>query len=94
MMIQCSVILSLLNPYGVSKNEFDKWAIHQLNTPPVWAGLKFFNVYGPNEYHKERMASVIFHAFKQIETKGCVKLFKEFIKMNLKMENSCAILFT
>jgi ADP-L-glycero-D-manno-heptose 6-epimerase len=70
--------LKPLNPYGVSKNEFDKWAIHQLNTPPVWAGLKFFNVYGPNEYHKERMASVIFHAFKQIETKGCVKLFKSY----------------
>jgi ADP-L-glycero-D-manno-heptose 6-epimerase len=70
--------LKPLNPYGVSKNEFDKWAIRQLNTPPVWAGLKFFNVYGPNEYHKERMASVIFHAFKQIETKGCVKLFKSY----------------
>ena len=68
--------LKPLNPYGVSKNEFDKWAIQQLNAPAVWAGLKFFNVYGPNEYHKERMASVIFHACKQIETHGCVKLFK------------------
>jgi ADP-L-glycero-D-manno-heptose 6-epimerase len=68
--------LKPLNPYGVSKNEFDKWAIRQLNAPPFWAGLKFFNVYGPNEYHKNRMASVIFHACRQIETNGCVKLFK------------------
>ena len=68
--------LKPLNTYALSKNEFDKWAIQQLNAPPFWAGLKFFNVYGPNEYHKERMASVIFHACKQIEEKGCVKLFK------------------
>ena len=67
-----------LNPYGVSKNEFDKWAVQQYNAPPLWAGLKFFNVYGPNEYHKERMASVIFHACKQIELHGCVKLFKSY----------------
>lgn len=65
-----------LNPYGISKNEFDKWALHQKTTPPFWAGLKFFNVYGPNEYHKGRMASVIFHAFPQIQTAGKVKLFK------------------
>ncbi len=70
--------LKPLNPYGVSKNEFDKWAVQQLNAPPLWAGLKFFNVYGPNEYHKDRMASVIFHAYKQIETNGCVKLFKSY----------------
>jgi ADP-L-glycero-D-manno-heptose 6-epimerase len=65
-----------LNPYGISKNEFDQWAIQQLNAPPFWAGLKFFNVYGPNEYHKGRMASVIFHAFNQIQKNGSVKLFK------------------
>ena len=65
-----------LNPYGVSKNEFDKWAIAQTNQPPVWTGLKFFNVYGPNEGHKGRMASVIFHAFNQIKESGLVKLFK------------------
>lgn len=81
-----------LNPYGISKNEFDKWAIAQgdasLRTtdgsqrstvngqPPFWAGLKFFNVYGPNEYHKGRMASVIWHAFNQIKENGFVKLFK------------------
>jgi len=65
-----------LNPYGVSKNEFDIWALDQKSTPPFWAGLKFFNVYGPNEYHKARMASVIFHAFNQIKEKGEVKLFR------------------
>lgn len=65
-----------LNPYGISKNEFDKWVLQQQNTPPFWAGLKFFNVYGPNEYHKGRMASVIFHAFNQIKKDGVVKLFK------------------
>lgn len=65
-----------LNPYGVSKNEFDKWAVKQEQQPPFWAGLKFFNVYGPNEYHKGRMASVIFHSFNQIKKDGVVKLFK------------------
>ncbi len=65
-----------LNPYGISKNEFDKWALHQQACPPFWAGLKFFNVYGPNEYHKGRMASVIFHAYNQIKKDGAVKLFK------------------
>lgn len=65
-----------LNAYGVSKNEFDKWALQQKKSPPFWAGLKFFNVYGPNEYHKGRMASVIFHAFNQIQEKGKVRLFR------------------
>ncbi|MCB0805445.1 MAG: NAD-dependent epimerase/dehydratase family protein, partial [Bacteroidales bacterium] len=41
--------LKPLNPYGESKNEFDKWALKQNKKPPFWAGLKFFNVYGPNE---------------------------------------------
>jgi len=59
--------LQPLNPYGVSKNEFDKWVIRQTQAPPYWFGLKFFNVYGPNEYHKGRMASVVFHAFNQAE---------------------------
>ena len=68
--------LKPLNPYGVSKNEFDKWALAQNTCPPHWAGLKFFNVYGPNEYHKGRMASVIFHSFNQIRATGKVKLFK------------------
>lgn len=65
-----------LNPYGVSKNEFDKWALKADKEPPMWAGLKFFNVYGPNEYHKGRMASVIIHAFGQINETSKVKLFK------------------
>ncbi|MCA0383481.1 MAG: ADP-glyceromanno-heptose 6-epimerase [Bacteroidetes bacterium] len=94
-------LLKPLNPYGVSKNEFDKWVLEKvgdvrLNTqdedgwvrddgahtpdsagaPPFWAGLKFFNVYGPHEYHKGRMASVIWHAFNQIKKDGQVKLFK------------------
>lgn len=68
--------LQPLNPYGISKNEFDKWALQQTQIPPYWAGLKFFNVYGPNEYHKGRMASVIWHAFNQIKNVGYVKLFK------------------
>jgi ADP-L-glycero-D-manno-heptose 6-epimerase len=105
------LLLQPLNPYGISKNEFDKWAIEQAGdvrqdtldedgwvrddgehtppeealtspagglegAPPFWAGLKFFNVYGPNEYHKGRMASVIWHAFNQIKKDGQVKLFK------------------
>ncbi len=68
--------LSPLNPYGISKSEFDKWVLHQEDHPPFWAGLKFFNVYGPNEYHKARMASVIFHSFNQIKQNGKVKLFR------------------
>ncbi len=68
--------LKPLNPYGESKNEFDKWVVQQKEQPPFWAGLKFFNVYGPNEYHKARMASVIFHAFNQIKENGRVKLFR------------------
>jgi ADP-L-glycero-D-manno-heptose 6-epimerase len=71
--------LQPLNPYGVSKNEFDKWALRQAlagRRPPFWYGLKFFNVYGPNEYHKARMASVIYHSFNQINKTGKVRLFK------------------
>ena len=90
--------LKPLNPYGISKNEFDKWALRQAqdgnllqasrnerdrqdnNAPVAWAGLKFFNVYGPNEYHKARMASVIFHSYNQIMKNGFVKLFKSHKK--------------
>ncbi len=81
--------LSPLNPYGVSKNDFDAWVLQQvrLTMPPnpqspipnpqsFWVGLKFFNVYGPNEYHKSRMASVIFHTVKQIRETGGMKLFR------------------
>lgn len=69
-------LLKPLNPYGRSKNDFDLWALRQAKTPPFWAGLKFFNVYGPNEYHKGRMASVILHAFKQIQKDGQLNLFR------------------
>ncbi len=72
--------LKPLNPYGVSKNEFDKWVLKQKKTPPFWAGVKFFNVYGPNEYHKDRMASVIYHTVKQIEETGEMKLFRSHNK--------------
>ncbi len=68
--------LKPLNPYGDSKNDFDKWALNQERKPYFWAGLKFFNVYGPNEYHKGRMASVIFHTFNQIKNTGAMKLFQ------------------
>jgi ADP-L-glycero-D-manno-heptose 6-epimerase len=68
--------LKPLNPYGESKNDFDKWVLSQHDTPPFWAGIKFFNVYGPNEYHKSRMASVIFHAYHQIRKTGMVRLFR------------------
>ena len=65
-----------LNPYGQSKQDFDVWALQQKETPPFWAGLKFFNVFGPNEYHKGRMASVVMHAYNQIKEKGSLKLFQ------------------
>ncbi len=68
--------LKPLNPYGQSKNEIDRYILRQEEQPPFWAGLKFFNVYGPNEYHKGSMASVILHAFKQINETGSVRLFK------------------
>lgn len=68
--------LKPLNPYGQSKQDFDVWAISQERKPFFWAGLKFFNVYGPNEYHKGRMASVIWHAYNQISKTGAMKLFR------------------
>jgi ADP-L-glycero-D-manno-heptose 6-epimerase len=68
--------LKPLNPYGDSKNDFDIWALAQEEKPLFWVGLKFFNVYGPNEYHKGRMASVIMHAYNQIQATGKMKLFR------------------
>jgi ADP-L-glycero-D-manno-heptose 6-epimerase len=65
-----------LNLYGHSKNDFDIWALGQENQPPHWYGLKFFNVYGPNEYHKGRMASVVLHTFYQIKANGHMNLFR------------------
>lgn len=67
--------LKPLNPYGKSKNVFDQWVLDN-DSLPHWYGLKFFNVYGPNEYHKGRMASVVYHAFNQIKATGGMKLFK------------------
>lgn len=69
-------LLKPLNPYGESKNDFDIWALEQTAKPFFWAGLKFFNVYGPNEYHKGKMASVIYHAYHQIKEKGRLALFR------------------
>ena len=77
---ELSAKLKPLNPYGHSKNDFDIWALKQKTQPPFWAGLKFFNVYGPNEYHKGRMASVVFHAFNQIQATGKMKLFRSHKK--------------
>lgn len=68
--------LQPLNLYGQSKNDFDVWALVQKSTPPHWYGLKFFNVYGPKEYHKGRMASVVLHTYKQIKEKGAMQLFR------------------
>lgn len=69
-----------LNLYGWSKHNFDVWALKQTRTPPFWAGLKFFNVYGPNEFHKGRMASVVLHAYNTIKNTGQMKLFKSHHK--------------
>lgn len=72
--------LKPLNPYGRSKNEFDKWVLQQKASPPFWCGLKFFNVFGPNEYHKGRMASVVFHGYNQIKESGRIKLFRSHLQ--------------
>jgi ADP-L-glycero-D-manno-heptose 6-epimerase len=69
-------LLKPLNPYGQSKQDFDVWALKEKTKPFFWAGLKFFNVYGPNEYHKGRMASVIWHSFNQIGKADKMKLFR------------------
>lgn len=69
-----------LNLYGWSKHDFDVWALKQTRTPSFWAGLKFFNVYGPNEYHKGRMASVVLHTFQTINQTGEMKLFRSHHK--------------
>lgn len=68
--------LKPLNPYGLSKQLFDMFVLEQQSAPPLWYGLKFFNVYGPHEEHKVRMASVVYHAFNQIKATGKVKLFQ------------------
>ncbi|EQC44586.1 ADP-glyceromanno-heptose 6-epimerase [Bacteriovorax sp. BSW11_IV] len=65
-----------LNPYGWSKQLFDEWVLRQKEKPTKWFGVKFFNVYGPNEYHKADMRSLVHKAFGQINEIGMVKLFK------------------
>ncbi len=67
-----------INPYGYSKHMFDLWAMKQTGKPPFWAGLKFFNVYGPQEYHKGGQASVVYHAFPQVKERGSLRLFKSY----------------
>ncbi len=69
-----------VNPYGFSKELFDRWVMKERQKPPVWAGFKFFNVYGPQEYHKNFQASVIYHAYNQIKKDGKIKLFKSYRK--------------
>lgn len=70
--------LQPLNPYGWSKHHVDLKIYQAKQAPPRWAGLKFFNVYGPNEYHKGKMASVVYHAHKQIKTDGFLRLFRSY----------------
>lgn len=65
-----------LNPYGDSKQQFDLWVLEQGEKPPFWVGCKFFNVYGPNEYHKGRMASVVLHTFNKIKATNSMQLFR------------------
>ena len=65
-----------LNPYGYSKQLFDEWVLEKEDRPAHWFGLKYFNVFGPNEYHKDEMSSLVFKAFHQINETGKVRLFK------------------
>ena len=69
-----------LNLYGWSKLAFDRRVAAMLargeTAPPQWAGLRFFNVYGPNEYHKGRMASVVFHKFNEVQRGEPARLFR------------------
>lgn len=69
-------LLQPLNPYGRSKHDFDRWALAQPRAPYFWIGLKFFNVYGPHEGHKGRMASVVYHTFRQVQATGQMHLFR------------------
>lgn len=69
-------LLAPINPYGFSKELFDRWVSNQKKAPKHWAGFKFFNVYGPNEYHKKKQSSVVNQAYAQIQKTGTLKLFK------------------
>jgi ADP-L-glycero-D-manno-heptose 6-epimerase len=68
--------LKPLNKYGYSKQLTDEWILKQKKKPKVWFGVKFFNVFGPHEYHKGKMSSVVYQSFNQIKDVGEVKLFK------------------
>jgi ADP-L-glycero-D-manno-heptose 6-epimerase len=67
-----------LNPYGWSKQQFDRYVLEQHQLPPFWVGLKFFNVYGYGEDHKEKMASMVYQMFKRLtkEHFADIKLFR------------------
>lgn len=68
--------LKPLNKYGYSKQLSDEWILKQKKKPKVWFGVKFFNVFGPHEYHKGKMSSVVYQSYHQINECGEVKLFK------------------
>jgi ADP-L-glycero-D-manno-heptose 6-epimerase len=72
--------LKPLNKYGYSKQLSDEWILQQKKKPKVWFGVKFFNVFGPQEYHKGKMSSVIYQSYNQIKDVGEVKLFKSHRK--------------
>ena len=69
-------LLEPLNGYGYSKQIFDQWVERQMDSPAHYAGFKFFNVYGPNEYCKDSMAIMVFHGYRQIRENGVIRLFQ------------------
>ncbi len=75
--------IEINNVYGWSKMYFDIFVLNQekiRNTPPIWYGLKFFNVYGANEYHKKKQSSVVHPFLKQLKLTGKIELFKSLNK--------------
>lgn len=75
-------LLQPLNLYGWSKHAFDVWAMRAAakdHAPPFWAGLKFFNVYGPNEYHKGDMMSLVAKNYQRVATRQTIRLFKSHL---------------
>ena len=81
--------IKIRNIYGWSKMYFDIFALNQERigkTPPIWHGLKFFNVYGVNEYHKKKQSSVVHPFLKQLKLNGKIKLFKSLHKNYLDGE--------
>ena len=71
--------LKPLNLYGISKQKFDEWVLNQGHQNKM-TGLKFFNVFGPNEYHKSKMSSIILRSFPMAKKEGVVRLFKSYEK--------------